>query len=144
MRISTRGRYSLEALLHLTLQGGTNDDFASTRTISEATGVSERYLEQLFIPLREGGVIQGIRGPRGGYRLGKPPADVTVGAVLRIVEGPMELVECVAEAACPMGKACASHNTWSELYRAITGFVDTTTLADLAASYRSMNTEYSI
>jgi Rrf2 family protein len=143
MRISTRGRYSLEALLYLTLLEDTSD-FASTRTISEETGVSERYLEQLFIPLREGGVLQGIRGPRGGYRLGKPAADVTVGAVLRIVEGPMELVECVAEAACPMGKDCASHHTWSELYVAITGFVDTTTLADLAAFYRSMNTEYSI
>jgi Rrf2 family protein len=93
MRISTKGRYSLEALLYLALlpDGG----FASTREIAEHTDISERYLEQLFIPLRKNQIIQGIRGSRGGYFLGKDPDAITVADVLRTVDVGLDLVACI-------------------------------------------------
>jgi Rrf2 family protein len=143
VRISTRGRYSLEALLYLALlQEG---EFASTRAISEQTGISERYLEQLFIPLRGRNILTGIRGPKGGYFLGQPADEITVGAILRAVEGPMEIVECVDNTLCPRKDVCASRHTWSELYQEIISFVDAVTLADLAKAYNNQGGgDYSI
>jgi Rrf2 family protein len=143
MRISTKGRYSLEALLYMALlpQG----ESVSTRTIAEATEISNGYLEQLFIPLRKAGIVQGIRGPLGGYLLGRELNEIRVGDVLRIVEGPLELVECVNSDVCPKEAGCISKHTWSELYREISSFVDSITLVDLVAAYQAMDQlEYAI
>jgi Rrf2 family protein len=142
MRISTRGRYSLEALLYLALlpEGG----FASTRAIAKETGVPERYLEQLFIPLRGEKIICGIRGPKGGYYIDKPAAEITVGDILRSVEGPMELVECTSAGICSVEKDCQSRHTWSELYQTIHEFIDSVTLADLVEAYAVLGAEYTI
>jgi Rrf2 family protein len=143
MRISTKGRYSLEALLYMVLlPKGT---YASTRTIAENTGVSEGYLEQLFISLRKAGIVQGIRGPQGGYAPGRDPEAITVGDVLRSVEGSLEPVECISADTCPIRGTCKSRETWVELYHEISGCVDFTTLKDLAGFYGTMDqVEYTI
>ncbi|MDR2738878.1 MAG: Rrf2 family transcriptional regulator [Treponema sp.] len=143
MRISTKGRYSLEALLYMVLlpQG----EYSSTRSIAENTGISDGYLEQLFIPLRKAGIVQGIRGPQGGYLPGRPVAEITVGDVLRAVEGPLEPVACVTENTCPMKDTCISTHTWSDLYHEISDCVDAISLADLADAYYAMDKmEYAI
>jgi Rrf2 family protein len=143
MRISTKGRYSLEALLYMTLlpQG----EYASTRSVAENTGISDGYLEQLFIPLRKAGIVQGIRGPQGGYLPARPVEGITVGDVLRAVEGPLEPVACATSNDCPMKATCISVHTWSDLYREITDCVDSITLADLTAAYLAMDRmEYAI
>jgi Rrf2 family protein len=143
MRISTKGRYSLEALLYMALLP--QEGAVSTRTIAEATDISNGYLEQLFIPLRKAGIIQGIRGPLGGYLLGRELNEIRVGDVLRIVEGPLELVECVNSEVCPKEAGCISKHTWSELYREISSFVDSITLVDLVVAYQAMDQlEYTI
>ncbi|MDR2397900.1 MAG: Rrf2 family transcriptional regulator [Spirochaetaceae bacterium] len=137
MRISTKGRYSLEALLYMALLP--SGEYASTRTIAENTGLSDGYLEQLFIPLRKAGIVQGIRGPQGGYVPGRPVATITVGEVLRAVEGSLELVECVNSQSCPLREACVSRHTWRELYKEISSCVDTITLHDLVEAYHAMD-----
>lgn len=143
MRISTKGRYSLEALLYMALLPP--GDYASTRTIAEYTGISDGYLEQLFIPLRKAGIIQGIRGPQGGYLLGKPLDTITVGDVLRSVEGSLEPVDCVGSKLCPAREACIPLHTWSELYKEITDCVDSITIRDLVEAYHALdNMEYAI
>jgi Rrf2 family protein len=137
MRISTKGRYSLEALLYIAqLPQG---EYASTRSISENTGVSDGYLEQLFIPLRKAGIVQGIRGPQGGYLTGRPFNEITVGQILRAVEGPLEPVSCVNSKPCPIEATCLSRHTWAALYREIGECVDSITLADLVEAYRNMD-----
>ncbi|MDR1429941.1 MAG: Rrf2 family transcriptional regulator [Spirochaetaceae bacterium] len=137
MRISTKGRYSLEALLYIAqLPEG---EYASTRSISENTGVSDGYLEQLFIPLRKAGIVQGIRGPQGGYLPGRPLDKITVGQILRAVEGPLEPVACVHSKPCPIEASCASRHTWAELYKEIGSCVDSITLAGLAEAYQNMD-----
>jgi len=93
VRISTKGQYSLEALLYLAMLPG--KDFISTRSIADATGISEGYLEQLFIPLRKAGIIRGSRGKRGGYVPGREPERITVGDILRTAEGILEPVNCI-------------------------------------------------
>jgi Rrf2 family protein len=143
MRISTKGRYSLEALLYMALLP--EGEYASTRAIAEDTGISDGYLEQLFIPLRKAGILQGIRGPLGGYLPGKAPERITVGEILRAVEGPLEPVDCVNSQTCPIRESCISRYTWSELYREINDCVDSVTLKDLVEAYQTMDKmEYAI
>jgi Rrf2 family protein len=144
MKISTKGRYSLEALLYIALQPG--GDYISTRAIADNTGISVGYLEQLFIPLRQAGLVKGIRGPLGGYLLARPLAEITVGDILRSVEGPLEPVACAArDHLCDREKNCISRYTWKELYREIAECVDSISLEDLAESYKNMDSpDYAI
>jgi Rrf2 family protein len=137
MRISTKGRYSLEALLYMALLP--KGEYSSTRTISENTGISDGYLEQLFIPLRKAGIVQGIRGPQGGYLPGRSTTKITVGDVLRAVEGSLEPAECVTANTCPFRKKCVSRHTWKELYKEIVTCVDSVTLQDLTKAYKTMD-----
>jgi Rrf2 family protein len=143
MRISTKGRYSLEALLYMALLP--EGEFSSTRTIAEETGISDGYLEQLFIPLRKAGIIQGIRGPLGGYLPGKSLDDITVGDVLRAVEGSLEPVDCLNSRICPIEDQCRSQHTWRELYAEISDCVDSISLRDLTEAYQNLDQmEYAI
>jgi Rrf2 family protein len=143
MRISTKGRYSLEALLYMALLPP--GEYSSTKAIAEYTGISDGYLEQLFIPLRKAGIVQGIRGPQGGYLLNRPLDKITVGYVLRTVEGSLEVVDCVASRICPSEKQCIPRHTWSELYQEIIDCVDSITLQDLVEAYYALDKmEYAI
>jgi Rrf2 family protein len=137
MRISTKGRYSLEALLYLALLPP--GQYASTKSIADNTGLSDGYLEQLFIPLRHAGIVQGIRGPKGGYLPGRDPEKIRVGDVLRVVEGSLEPVDCVNSRNCPAAASCISRHTWSELYQEISGCVDSISLKDLVEAYQKMD-----
>jgi Rrf2 family protein len=120
-------------------------EYASTRSIAESTGISDGYLEQLFIALRKAGIVQGIRGPQGGYVLGRDYDRITVGDVLRAVEGSLEPVECISVTACPIREICKSRQTWVDLYNEITGCADSLTLKDLTRSYKNMDhIEYTI
>lgn len=143
MRISTRGQYSLEALLYMALiPEGT---LASTRNISKNTGVSDGYLEQLFIPLKQAGILRGVRGARGGYFLGREKPDITVGEILRAVEGSLMPVECLSPGMCSLENSCIIQNTWRNLYLEINDCIDSITLKDLVTSYNLGNGgEYAI
>ena len=136
MRISTRGRYSLEAILFLALLP--EDVLVSTREISEKTGISDGYLEQLFILLKKQGIILGVRGAHGGYRLGKPAQDITVGDVLRTVEGPLAPVACLDTENCASQSVCKTRYTWEKLYTEIQNCIDAIMISDLVAAYRTM------
>jgi Rrf2 family protein len=143
MRISTKGRYSLEALLYMSLLP--EGEFPSTRIIAENTGISDGYLEQLFIPLRKAGIIRGIRGPLGGYHLGDHTGKITVGNILRAVEGTLEPVDCINTRFCPIEDQCLSRHTWRELYTGISECVDSISLEDLVEAYHHMDQmEYAI
>jgi Rrf2 family protein len=135
MRISTKGKYSLEALLYLALVEDDNKTGVSAREIAEKTGYSEGYLEQLFILLRKEGILKGLRGPQGGYCLEKKAENIMVGDILRAAEGLLLPASCVAKA-CPEAASCCSHNTWEAIYEAISSSVDAMPLADLARSYK--------
>jgi Rrf2 family protein len=143
MRISTRGRYSLEALLYLALLPEGN--FASTRSISENTGISDGYLEQLFIPLKKSGLIRGIRGAQGGYLPGKSISEIRVGDILRSVEGSLAPVACLDDPSCAAAGECLPRLTWGRLFDEITDCVDSITLKDLVESYVELDRqEYTI
>ena len=132
MRLSTRVRYAVRAMVDLALNPGKGP--ASLKEISIREGISARYLEQLFIKLRRGGLIKSIRGPRGGYLLNKPPKKITIGEIVRCVERSFDPVHCLKEGTdvdCSKKDECVTRELWGELEKKITGFLDNYTLFDL-------------
>lgn len=132
MKLSTKGRYGLRAMLDMAMDEG-NEPIA-TRTIAERQGISERYLEQIMIPLKQNGLIKSVRGSQGGYILGRNPKDISVGDVVRVLEGPIAPVECVSEVnpdECQRADYCVTRIIWSRVRDAITEVLDSYSLADL-------------
>src|SRR5665647_2430709 len=95
MKLSTRGRYGLRAMVDMA-QSEDKGPIA-IRTIAERQGISERYLEQLMVPLKRAGLVKSVRGSQGGYNLGRDPEKITAGDIIRVLEGPIAPVECVSE-----------------------------------------------
>ena len=133
MKISTRGRYGLRALVELAAcpQGST----IPLRTIAERHGMSEYYLEQLFAPLKKAGIVKSVRGAQGGYKLNRCPDDITAGDVMRVLEGNLSPVDCVEDESyeCPAA-SCENCNTkpvWEKLYAGVNEVLDTIRLSDL-------------
>lgn len=139
MRMSTRGRFGLRALLHL----AANDNGApvSVSALAGEMAVSADYLMQLFVKLRRAGLVKSIRGPRGGFKLSRAPAKITVGDIVRAVEGPIGVAPCIAPESCYGGRArrraeglcpkrdnCAARMLWEQLSSEIETFLDNTDL----------------
>ncbi|HEX7715133.1 MAG TPA: Rrf2 family transcriptional regulator [Bacillota bacterium] len=134
MQVSTRGRYGLRAMVDIALH--ITDGPMALRVIAERQGISESYLEQVFTNLRKAGLVKASRGSQGGYELNHPPQEITVGQILRSLEGPIVPVFCVDESSsgniCERSKICPTRSFWEELRDKINEFLDGTTLQDLA------------
>ncbi len=132
MRISTRGRYALRMMLDLALHN--SGEYITLKDISARQEVSVKYLEQIVSVLSKAGMLKSVRGPSGGYKLTKSPEQYTVGDILRVTEGSLAPVACLdsPQNDCPRAETCATLGFWQELYDAVRGVVDKTTLADLA------------
>lgn len=133
MKISTRGRYGLKAMVDIAAHSG-NNTCVSLKSVAERSGISDSYLEQLISPLKKAGLVKSTRGAQGGYVLGRPAGDISVGDVLRAVEGPMELVECLSGGdSCGMGDCskCNTKSVWEKLSESVNEAADNITLAQL-------------
>jgi Rrf2 family protein len=139
VRISTKGRYALEAMLHIALNTGNQDtgpgQLVSVRNIADGTGITEGYLEQIIIALRKASLVRGERGPKGGYGLSRGPERISVGDILRATEGPLAPVACLEGTDCQMDGSCTAQRVWGELYGEITSFVDSVSLRNLIDAY---------
>jgi Rrf2 family protein len=101
-----------------------------------------KYLEHITAALKAAGLIKAVRGTRGGYALARPPADVNLGEVFRVLEGAPLVVECVENPrVCPRNSFCPTRDTWVEMRDAIQGVLDGTTLASLAERAREKASE---
>lgn len=133
MHISTRGRYGLRALVDLAAHAGQGP--VALREIAGRQDISESYLEQVFAALRKAGLVIALRGPQGGYELGKPAEEITVGEVLHALEGPLSLVHCVdkrgGDRRCRREPICPTQGFWRELGAHIESFMNAVTLTDL-------------
>ncbi|MCX5735280.1 MAG: Rrf2 family transcriptional regulator [candidate division NC10 bacterium] len=138
MRITTKGDYATRALQDLALHYGSGP--IPIDKIAVRQGLPVRYLEQLLLTLRRAGILQSKRGVNGGYTLAKPPAETTLGAILRAVDGPVEPISCLAEAPrepCAREAVCALRDVWSDVHRAVAAIVDRTTLQDVCDRSRA-------
>ena len=130
MKLSTKGRYGLRAMLDLAEYGTCGA--VSTASIAQRQKLSESYLEQLIRKLRDAGLVRSVRGKSGGYLLAKDAKEITVGEVLRALEGDLLTVECTGEdGTCSQADQCISRIMWQKINDAIKNTVDTVRLYDL-------------
>jgi len=131
MRLSTKGRYAVTAMLDLALHGEKGP--VTLADISSNQGISLSYLEQLFACLRNKGLVKGIRGPGGGYRLARPLDDISVANIICAVDEWVEFTRCKGRENCHAGQRCLTHALWDELSAEIYDFLCGISLADLVA-----------
>ncbi len=129
MKLTTKGRYAVTAMLDLALhEGGGPVPLAS---ISRRQGISLSYLEQLFTRLRQHGLVRSARGPGGGYSLARPAERISVAEVMAAVDERVDATRCGGRGDCDGGLPCLTHELWWELSEEIRRFLDGISLADL-------------
>ncbi len=131
MMISTKGRYALRVMVDLAEHG--EDGYIPLKEVAARQEISEKYAEIITKCLVVGGLVEGVRGKGGGYRLTRTPDRYTVGSILRLTEGSLAPVACLSESAavCPRSADCRTLPMWRKLDRMIGEFLDGVTLADL-------------
>lgn len=135
MKLSTKGRYSTRAMFDLALHF--NEGPILIKDIAQRQGISERYLEQLFIPLRIAGLVLGIRGARGGFTLSKSPSEIRLSEIIQATEGSTAPVECVDQPwLCPQSGVCVTWKIWAEMKKASDKILESITLQDLVKQER--------
>ncbi|MFZ5647915.1 MAG: RrF2 family transcriptional regulator [Bacillota bacterium] len=132
MRLSTRGHYGLKAMFDLAQHYGA--DPIPLKSVAERQNISEHYLEQLIAVLRKAGLVRSVRGAQGGYILARPPEQIHVGEVIRVLEGPIAPVECVSElrtTECDQADSCITRTVWEKVRDSIVQVLDSISLADM-------------
>ncbi|MBE0399857.1 Fe-S cluster assembly transcription factor [Halomonas sp. FME1] len=129
MRLTTKGRYAVTAMLDLALHA--HNGPTSLSDISQRQEISLSYLEQLFARLRRAGLVGSVRGPGGGYLLSQPPAAISVSNVIDAVNESVDATRCQGLSDCQQGDTCLTHHLWCELSLQIRHFLDEMTLAQL-------------
>ncbi|MBI3772947.1 MAG: Rrf2 family transcriptional regulator [Gammaproteobacteria bacterium] len=130
MKLSTKGRYAVTAMLDLALNANEGKR-VTLADISEVQGISLSYLEQLFARLRRAKLVQGTRGPGGGYRLGRAANQISIAQIITAVDEKVDITACGGKADCKDGAPCLTHELWNELSREIFSFLDNITLGEL-------------
>jgi Rrf2 family protein len=131
MKISTRGRYALRFMIDLAQHD--NGEYTALKDISQRQDISIKYLEQITSLLSKFGLLQSVRGPQGGYKLARLPAQYTVGQILRITEGNLAPVTCLEADPnnCPRKEFCPTLFLWEGLEKTVNNYLDGITLEDL-------------
>lgn len=139
MKISTKGRYGTRFMLDLAMHY--DQGAISLKDIAARQGISDKYLEQIVPLLARSELIRSVRGPQGGYMLAKDSSDITVGMILRVLEGSLAPVECVqsGEPHCPRAEQCVTIGVWRKMYDAMQAVVDDITLAQLVEDALAKN-----
>jgi Rrf2 family protein len=130
MLLSTKGRYGIRAMYDLAVKQ--SDGPQPVKAISERQGIPEAYLEQLIAPRRRAGLVNSQRGSSGGYSLSLTPNDISIGTILRSLEGPMAPAMCVLEEeTCELSGGCAMHKLWQRMFDGVNDLFDSITLQQM-------------
>lgn len=140
MKVSTKGRYAIEAIVDLSIHSRQN--LENLKNISDRLDISKNYLEQIFVSLKKNKIVDSVRGPKGGYKLARDAKHITAGDVIRAVEGSLTPVNCVKEEKCnhPCGsyETCVTRVLWENMMNTINKVTDEITINDLAEAYEKM------
>ena len=128
MKLSTRGRYAVTAMMDLAIHD--IDGPVTLAEISNCQGISLSYLEQLFSRLRQFGLVQGVRGPGGGYRLGKPAQQISVADIIVAVDESIDNTRCKGNENCNKGEKCLTHHLWRDLSDRLYDFLNDISLSE--------------
>jgi Rrf2 family iron-sulfur cluster assembly transcriptional regulator len=129
MRLTTKGRFAVTAMLDLALNGTRGP--VTLSGISERQKISLSYLEQLFGKLRRRELVESVRGPGGGYHLARDAADISVADIIKAVEEPLDSTQCGGRENCHGDRKCMTHELWEELNHTVFGFLDGVKLSSL-------------
>lgn len=129
MRLTTKGRYAVTSILDLALHQDTGP--VPLASISARQDISLSYLEQLFAQLRRRGLVQSVRGPGGGYHLGKPADSISIAEVIDAVNETTDATRCGGTSDCQNGETCLTHYLWMDLSEQIRDFLGDISVADL-------------
>lgn len=121
MRLSTKGRYAVTAMIDLALHNDVGP--VALTDIADTQKISVSYLEQLFARLRKNGLVTGMRGPGGGYRLARPAAEITVAEIITAVDEPIDMTRCAGKEDCQDGEKCLTHELWVDLSKQLYDFL---------------------
>ena len=139
MKLSTRGRYGIHAMYELAVYD--SDGPVSIKSIAEHRGIPEAYLEQLIAVLKREGLVTSTRGAQGGYALSRPASEITVGQILRALEGGLNLVDCLEESdACGKACACPSRSVYRKLQDGLNALADSISLKDMIDDFERAGT----
>jgi Rrf2 family iron-sulfur cluster assembly transcriptional regulator len=140
LRLSTKGQYGVRAMFEISLSFDKGP--ITIKEISERQALSVSYLEQILNTLRRANIIKSVKGPGGGYVLGKDPGDISIGSILRALEGPVAITSCLdPREGCIRVEGCVTHLLWKELGKKIEAFLDDMTLKDLLEGNEIINIE---
>ena len=139
MRLTTKGRFAVTAMLDLALHA--NDGPVTLANISERQKISLSYLEQLFGKLRRNELVQSVRGPGGGYNLARPAAQLNVADIIVAVEEQLDSRQCEGREPCMGEKRCMTHDLWESLNDTVLSFLAGVTLADLVQKQNKQKTQ---
>lgn len=137
--MSTKGRYGLKAMLDLSINS--LGDQVSLKSIAQRQDISENYLEQVFSTLRKAGLVKSIKGPQGGYILGKDASEITIGEILRSLEGDLSIVSLSDDALNDKMELCINNNVWEKINNSIKSTVDSISLKDLTEEYKKIESD---
>lgn len=139
MKISTKGQYGLRAMVDLAIHS--TGEQIPLNSIAERQNLSVGYLEQVFSSLRKAGLVKSVKGPQGGYSLAHSASDITVGDVLRTLEGDLSVVEELDERQNTDNdiEYCITEKVWKKINQSISEVVDLITLEDLVVAYKKLN-----
>ncbi|WP_410211279.1 Rrf2 family transcriptional regulator [Aquirhabdus sp.] len=139
MRLTTRGRYAVTAMLDLTLQQSSEQQPITLAEIADRQSISIAYLEQLFSKLKRQGLVASSRGALGGYRLAKPSHEIAILDIIEAVNESVDATACEGQGNCRKGAKCLTHDLWHELSMQIENYLAGVTLADLVDRADSQN-----
>lgn len=129
MRLTTKGRFAVTAMIDLAMNA--QNHAVKLNAISERQQISLSYLEQLFSKLRRAGLVESIRGPGGGYVLGKSADQINIAQIIAAAEDSLDATLCSGKANCQSGAPCLTHNLWENLNQTINEYLSGVTLASL-------------
>ncbi len=135
MKLTTKGRFAVTAMLDLALNG--HDGPVTLAGISSRQKISLSYLEQLFGKLRRRELVESVRGPGGGYQLAREASKLSVADIIRAVEEPLDSTQCGGRENCHDNHRCMTHELWEELNTTVYGFLSGVTLAQLVERQRT-------
>ncbi len=140
MKLSTRGRYGVRAVFDMAYYGKGRP--AQIRAIAERQEIPVRYLEQILNRLRKAGIVRTVRGPKGGYFLGRNPAQITVADIVRATEGPLKLVKCKEsgrrDVECHRAPRCVVRQVWEEAGKRLNEYLESVTIEKLCSEAEEM------
>lgn len=129
MRLSTKGRYAVTAMIDLALHHEVRP--VALTDIAETQKISVSYLEQLFARLRKNKLVKGMRGPGGGYRLARPASEVTIADIIAAVDEQIDMTRCAGKEDCQDGEKCLTHELWADLSKQLYDFLHAITLGQI-------------